>query len=171
MNETEPWVCHCRKCHGVHDAADAVQYVWEFSFGACEVPVVVGVHADPSGHVFTAWPYWHGEPEVAEGFSRTDLYVVSCRPGAGTAASEADLARWASWSSQAAPPRDWLIVDGTTLRSVAETSDALCRRDPPPPERDITGEWMDWPDEPAQRATIRANWSETVRQNQERFRP
>jgi hypothetical protein len=33
MSETEPWICQCRKCHGVHDSADAVQYVWEFSFG------------------------------------------------------------------------------------------------------------------------------------------
>ncbi len=86
MNDPEPWVCRCRKCHGVHDAADAVQYVWEFSFGACDVPVVIGPHVRPSGHVFTAIPYWHGAPEVIQGFSRAELYVVSCRPGALTVA-------------------------------------------------------------------------------------
>ena len=125
MNESEPWVCQCRKCHGVHDGRDAVQYVWEYSFGACDVPVVVELNVGDSGRVWCARVLWHGEPDEPRPLSNDVHYLVSYRPGSGATPTEGDFATWDRWRSHPRAPREWLIADGTGFRSVGEAFDAL----------------------------------------------
>jgi len=159
------WICQCRQCHGVHTGSDAVQYVWEFVFGDCGVPVVVGVNAGPDGHVGCAFPYWHGEPDEPYRIGDRGEFVVSCRPGIGTVPTEGDIARWIQWEGSALPPRDWLIADGAQFRSVRATADALRRRAPMPEEQNIAGDWDGPPTDLAHRDRIRMEWPETVRRN------
>jgi hypothetical protein len=166
MNETESWICQCRKCHGVHDSADAVQYVWEFAFGACEVPVVVEVNVDDSGHVWCARVLWHGEPDEPQPLSLGHHYVVSFRPGSGASPSEGDLAVWDRWRVHPQAPRDWLIADGTTFRSVEAVHDALQHGSSIPAPSTIVGDWDGSADDRPWREKYRATWDETVRRNQ-----
>jgi hypothetical protein len=170
MDELEPWICQCRRCHGVHDARDAVQYVWEYSFGACEVPVVVEVNVGDSGHVWCARVLWHGEPAELEALLGDTKYLVSCRPGSGALPTEGDLARWDRWRADARAPLDWLIADGTAFRSVGEAFEALrdgCRM---PALSSIVGDWDPMEDERVRREGYRATWGETVRRNQALWR-
>ena len=160
------WVCQCRRCCGVLTGADAVQYVWEFALGSCDVPTVVGVNADLSGFVCCAFTYWHGEPPQPYPIGDLGEFIVSCRPGAGTVATEGDIARWVSWETGPQPPRDWLVVDGTRFRSVSATVDALRRRLPMPDEHAIAGDWNGEPLDPAFRADVRENWIAIERRNQ-----
>jgi hypothetical protein len=133
------------------------------------VPVVVSVcqfRGDPDGHVFCHWIHWNDEPDVYDLFADSLLRVVSFRPGAGTAPTEGDIARWIRWQQQPSAPDDWLIADGTRLRSVAETICALRERAPMPEEDEILGEW--W--EPssrriAQRDEIRRDWPRIKERN------
>lgn len=165
MTDSQPWVCHCRRCEGVLTAADAVQYVWEFTLGSCDIPVVVGVNAQADGFVTCAWIYWHDEPEEPHPICDLGEFMVSCRPGAGTIPTEADIARWVAWASAAHVPRDWLIVDSRRFRSVAAVADALRQRTPMPEERTIPGDWLGDPLDTTWRETIRAEWDETKSRN------
>jgi hypothetical protein len=63
MHKEEKWVCQCRRCRGVHGRAGAVRYGWEWAFGSCGVPVVVGVHVGRDAHAFRAFTYWHDVPD------------------------------------------------------------------------------------------------------------
>src|SRR5659263_401343 len=105
MPMPDSWVCQCRRCRGVLNAADAVQYVWEFSLGSYGVPIVVGVNALADGFVRCASVYWHDEPDEPQAIEGTGEFIVSCRPGAGTAPTEGDIARWARWAAGAHPAR------------------------------------------------------------------
>jgi hypothetical protein len=166
MNESEPWICQCRKCHGVHDARDAVQYVWEFSFGACDVPVVVELDVGDSGHVWCARVLWLGEPDEPRPLSLDHQYLVSYRPGSGATPTEGDLAIWERSRGHPQAPREWLIADGTSFRSVGEAFVALHRGSVVPPPATIVGDWDGLPDDRAWREEYRATWDETVRRNQ-----
>jgi Arc/MetJ family transcription regulator len=168
--DEEPWVCQCRRCHGVHNGADAAQYVWEYALGSCGVPVVVGVNACENGFVTCAFVYWHDEPEVPHPIVKGGEFIVSCRPGSGTVPTEGDIARWMSWVAAEQAPRDWLIVDGLKARSVRAVVDALRARSPMPDEQDIAGDWDDALLDPQFREDVRARWTETKRRNQE-FHP
>jgi len=163
--DEDVWVCQCRKCLGVTCGAEAAQYVWEFSFGSCEVPWVSGVMAHLDGFVFTNWSYWHGEPDVPFSITGDKTFMVSCRPAEGTMPTEGDLARWASWSSLPDPPNDWVVMDGLSYRSVAAVAEALERHLPPPAEGRIVGDWDDAVSDRPFRAKIRAEWDETVQRN------
>jgi hypothetical protein len=162
----EAWICQCRRCNGVLNSADAVQYVWEWVFGACDVPVVVGVRALDTGRVFYANVYWHDEPDESGPFDEPE-YVVSVRPGRGTIPTEGDVARWVKWESRTTPPRDWLLADGLRFRSVRDCVEALRHRSPIPEEDTIAGDWDGPPtnETDESRAEIRANWTETKRRN------
>jgi hypothetical protein len=171
MDDDEPWICQCRRCHGVHDAGDAVQYVWEWAFGACAVPVVVGVLVDGHGHVPMAWTYWHDEPDVRFGVDLTDTeYLVSCRPGAGTFPTEGDVARWMGWLAAGCAPCDWLLVDELRFRSVAACVQALAAREAMPPEQTIAGEWAGPPEDDSWRDEIRRDWPEIRARNRASWR-
>lgn len=170
MTTEGKWVCRCRRCHGVHSAADAVQYVWEFALGSCGVPVVVGVEVGVDGVVRIAHPHWHGEPDRPHPISDLDEFIVSCRPGGGTAPSEGDIARWMQWESGSQPPRDWLIADGTRFRSVRMTVDALRTRAEMPDEQTIVGDWNGPLVDPEFRRRTLNDWPETVRRHQARSR-
>ena len=168
MASDQEWVCECRRCCGVFTGADAVQYVWEWSLGSCGVPTVVGVNADLDGFVCCAFTYWHGEPAQPYPIGRLGEFMVSCRPGEGTIATEGDIARWAAWESGPRPPRDWLIVDETRFRSVSATVDALRRRSPIAHEQNIVGDWNGDGLDPVLRVELRNNWSETKRRIKQR---
>ncbi len=169
MDEDEDWVCQCRRCHGVHGSADAVQYVWEWSLGSCGVPTVVGVQVDPRGHVSCAFTYWCGEPDEPLEFGPVRNFMVSCRPGDGTVPTEGDVARWTQWISGAYPPVDWLLVDGVRFRSVRDVVEALCAREPMPGERTIVGDWCTGLDA-SWKAKTRAEWPGIVARNRETSR-
>ena len=167
----EQWECQCRRCRGVFIAADAVQYVWEFSLGCCEVPVVVGVNATSDGFVTCALVYWHEEPDEAHPLGELDEFIVSCRPGQGTAPTEGDIARWIRWSDGDHPPRNWLIADGRRFRSVPDVVETLKMRAPMPDEEVIVGDWWSLDlAEATSRGAIRANWAETKRRNKRFWR-
>jgi hypothetical protein len=163
VTDDEAWICQCRQCHGVHTAADAVQYVWEFALGSCDVPIVVGVNADDEGFVCCAFTYWHDEPEQPFPLGDLGEFIVSCRPGAGTVPTEGDIARWVAWETSPLPPRDWLIVDDRRFRSIASTVDALRTRSAVPEEQTIAGDWDGRGLDPAFRANVHARWPETTR--------
>jgi hypothetical protein len=165
MADDGAWKCQCRMCHGVHSAADAVQYVWEFALGACGVPTVVGVLVSDNGLVTCAFTYWHGEPTDRFGLSGCDEYLVSFRPDGGTIPTEGDVARWMDWESSPQPPCDWLLACGRRFRSVQATVDALRRREPLPGEETIAGDWDEALVNQEFRAAMAADWAETVRRN------
>ena len=166
MSNAARWVCQCRRCRGVFDAGDAVQYVWESSFGCCEVPVVVGVNAHNDGFVVCAPIYWHGEPDEPLPLVETGEFIVSCRPGQGTAPTEGDIALWVHWSDVSCPPRNWLIADGLRFRSVPDVVQALRMCTPMPDEEVIIGDWWSLDlAEATSRKALRANWPETTRNN------
>lgn len=165
MTDEKPRVCQCRRCKGVLSAADAVQYVWEFALGSCEVPIVVGVNAGSDGWVVCAWTYWHDEPDDPHPIGELGEFMVSCRPGSGTVPTEADIARWASWASGPHPPRDWLLVDGRRYRSVPGVVEALQQREAMPSDRLISGDWFDDPFDRRWRESLRAQWAETKLRN------
>jgi len=165
MQNEEKWICQCRRCHGVHDAADAVQYVWEWALGSCDVPVVVGVNVGQDAQAFCAFTYWHDEPDEPLALGGLE-YMVSCRPGDGTRPTEGDVARWIRWMACEHPPRDWLLVDGLRFRSVRACVDALRERAPFPGEHTIAGEWDGPPDDDTWRAEIRADWPAIRARNQ-----
>lgn len=166
MTDDEDWICQCRRCHGVHTGADAVQYVWEFALGSCDVPIVVGVNADDEGFVCCAFTYWHDEPGQPYPLGELGEFIVSCRPGAGTVPTEGDIARWVAWETSPLPPRDWLIVDARRFRSIAATIDALRTRSPMPEEQTIAGDWDGSGLDPAFRANVHETWTETKRRAQ-----
>jgi hypothetical protein len=166
MTTEGTWVCQCRRGHGVHSAADAVQYVWEFALGSCGVPVVVGVNVCIDGVVRCASPYWHGEPDQPSPIVESGEFIVSCRPGAGTMPTEGDVARWARWETGSQLPRDWLIVDETRFRSVRMTVDALRTRAEMPLEQTIAGDWDGTGLAPEFRRRMLHEWPEIVRRNQ-----
>jgi hypothetical protein len=165
MTTEGKWVCQCRRCHGVHSAADAVQYVWEFTLGSCGVPIVVGVNVGDDGVVRCASPYWHGEPDQPHPVVESGEFIVSCRPGDGTVPTEGDVARWAQWEKGSQPARDWLIVDETRFRSVRMTVDALRTRVELPAEQTIAGDWDGSSLDPEFRVQVHRDWPETVHRN------
>jgi hypothetical protein len=166
MATGDEWVCQCRRCHGVHSAADAVQEVWESALGSCGVPVVVGVEVGADGVVLTAHPYWHGEPNRPDPISDLDEFIVSCRPDEGTMPTEGDIARWVQWEAGPHTPRDWLIVDGTHFRSVRMTVDALRTGAAMPDEQAIVGDWDGPLLDPEFRRRACRQWPDTVQRNQ-----
>ena len=166
MTTTGKWACRCRRCQGVHSAADAVQYVWEFTLGSCGVPIVVGVNVCDEGVVRCASPYWHGEPDQTYPLVESGEFIVSCRPGAGTMPTEGDVARWVQWEAGPHTPRDWLIVDRTRFRSVRMTVDALRARAAMPDEETIAGDCDGPVPYPESRSRTLREWPETVRRNQ-----
>ncbi len=167
MSNEEPWVCQCRRCCGVAIAADAVQYVWESAFGACAVPVVVGVHAQDDGFVTCGWVYWHDEPEDPFYLAHLHQFIVSCRPGEGTIPTEGDIARWARWATRDQCPTDWLLADRLAFRSVRDCAQALYDRSPMPGGQTISGDWWGPDDrEEEGRIAFRERWVETNRRNQ-----
>jgi hypothetical protein len=91
IDDDEDWVCRCRRCHGVHCSADAVQYVWEWVLGSVGVPIVVGVPVGTSGDVCCTRTYWHGEPAEPMDFGDEPGFMVSCRPGEATLPTEGDV--------------------------------------------------------------------------------
>jgi hypothetical protein len=167
MSNAEQWECQCRRCHGVFNAGDAVQYVWESSLGSCGVPIVVGVNVVDDGFVTCAQVYWHGEPDEPLALGEAGEFLVSFRPGEGTVPTEGDIERWVQWSKTRRPPRDWLIADGLRFRSVPDAVEALRKRTPMPDQQAIVGDW--WGVDAKEltfRNKTRARWTETVRRNQ-----
>ncbi|MEX0664918.1 MAG: hypothetical protein WD598_09135 [Acidimicrobiia bacterium] len=159
-------VCQCRRCRGVFNGAHAVQYVWESVFGSCAVPVVAGVYALTDGFVRAGWVYWRDEPDGPFPLADLHAFVVSCRPGRGTIPSEGDIGRWHGWVASGIPPRDWLLVDGLTFRSVSQVAHALRDRSRMPCEQIIPGDW--WgadAKEHAERRAIREQWTQTKQRN------
>jgi hypothetical protein len=165
MPPESEWVCRCRRCNGVHTTSDVVQYVWEFALGSCDVPVVVAVDVGSDGVVLCAFVLWHGEPNEPQSVYGIDRYIVSCRPREGTVPTEGDIARWTQWARRPNHPIDWLIVDKTRFRSVANTADALRERRSTPAEQSIPGDWDGSPPDRSWRAQIRDEWTDTVRTN------
>jgi len=159
------WVCLCRRCNGVHSSTDAVQYVWEYALGSCSVPVVVRADVDPEGVVVCTSVSREGEPD--EPPHRGEIgglgeYIVSCRPGGGTAPTEGDVARWMQWESRSRHPIDWLLVDGIRFRSVAADVEALRQRSPLPDEEQIVGDWDRPPRDPSWQERIHRSWADSV---------
>jgi hypothetical protein len=148
----------------VRDGVDAVQYVWEFALGSCDVPIVVGVHVDSDGFVVTSPIYWNDEPDIPERIGDLDQYMVSVRPGGGTGPTEGDVARWVTWQSTRQAPRDWMIADGLRVRSVRDVVAALRAREPMPAARLIAGDWDGSGLDETLRAELRATWAETKRE-------
>src|SRR4051812_17893942 len=163
MGDASEWVCECRRCNGVRRGIEAVQYVWEWVLGSCGVPIVVGVHADPSGHVVTAWTYWEDEPDVPFELPGLTQFMVSVRPGRGTLPTEGDVARWVAWQQAARAPADWMIADGLRTRSVGDVVTALRAREPMADERQIAGDSNGLGLDEKMRAEVRATWAQTKR--------
>lgn len=158
MDKEEKWVCQCRRCNGVHNSADAVQYVWEWALGSCGVPTVVDVEVGSYGHAYCGFTYWHDEPDELLDFGDRLHYMVSCRPGAGTLPTEGDLARWIQWVDCGHPPVDWLLVDRLRFRSVRACVDALRERDNLAGEHTIAGDLAGPLEDDTWRTEIRTDW-------------
>ena len=169
MDDAENWVCQCRRCHGVHNSGDAVQYVWEWALGSCGVPIVNGVHLGCNNHVSIAWTYWHDEPDEPVSWG-SPYYMVSWRPDNGTLPTECDVARWVQWTRCEEPPLDWLLVDGLRFCSVRACVDALRERQRIPGESAIVGDWCELSDSETWRAETHANWRDIKARNRARSR-
>ena len=140
------WVCQCRRCLGVRNTMDAVQYAYELWLDDPQTPMIIGFAAlFQTGRSSLTVPFLAGEPD-ALGLPGLRVWVFSFRPGSTAVPTEGDIARWDRWDRTEGNFVDWIIIDGDLWTSVANVGVALRERRPVPGPRRYSKYWWREPD-------------------------
>ena len=138
---TDDWVCQCRRCHGVHTTADAVQYAYELWMDLPQRALVAAfAFFGEDGRTSLSVPFLDGEPDVV-GITGGRVWAFSFRPRRGAVPTEGDIARWERWHSDVTNLVDWIVVDGDRWASIAGTVAALLDRRPVPRPETFSNYW------------------------------